>query len=520
MGLLDLIFGRKNKPVEDNTDSNMLSETSRPSRGHITTAKIEINQDNYEDICKKYIAFDTETTGLSPELDVIIEIGAVSFIEKKAIESYGSLVNEGHPVPDAAFRVNHISTEMLKSQGKAPEIAYRELIEFWGEVLDGRIYICAHNATFDIAFLRNTLERLGYSGSLLYIDTLTLSRKLIKGLPNYKQETVAEYFGIKNTRMHRATTDAVTCGEILAKLLELKGEEIEKEKIKEEKSRPTDEEREVFAVIADSMRMNGCNIHNLRAYRNTANYVHVLDVYTVLKYKIGKKKSFILIPKAYENEIEQIEECTNTEGKTNIRLLFNDPFELVRYGQLFSKIYSDMMASQGIYMNQYEAEFLAQANLTSFTDCEIEECLEKAKQRKILRAELQEKELQRKIEQEAEAIAKKEAKLKAREAEKKKKEDVAAAITKQRELVKELCDYQGVVTKEDVLKISKLSSEMGKRAVLQLNDDGQIIKIYESVSEASKSVGIAPKTIRDVANGKYKHGGGFCWKYADQLTGE
>ena len=133
---------------------------------------------------------------------------------------------------------------------------------------------------------------------------------------------------------------------------------------------------------------------------------------------------------------------------------------------------------------------------------------------------LQEKELQRKIEQEAEAIAKKEAKLKAREAEKKKKEDVAAAITKQRELVKELCDYQGVVTKEDVLKISKLSSEMGKRAVLQLNDDGQIIKIYESVSEASKSVGIAPKTIRDVANGKYKHGGGFCWKYADQLTGE
>ena len=55
MGLLDLIFGRKNKPAEDNTDSNMLSETSRPSRGHITTAKIEINQDNYEDICKNIL---------------------------------------------------------------------------------------------------------------------------------------------------------------------------------------------------------------------------------------------------------------------------------------------------------------------------------------------------------------------------------------------------------------------------------------------------------------------------------
>ena len=200
--------------------------------------------------------------------------------------------------------------------------------------------------------------------------------------------------------------------------------------------------------------------------------------------------------------------------------MFDDPFELVRYGQLFSKIYSDMMASQGMYMNQYEVEFLAQANLTSFTDSEIEEYIEKAKQRKILRAELQEKELQRKIEQEAEAIAKKEARAKTREAEKKKREDEAAAIAKQRELVKELCDYQGKITKEDVLKISKLSSERGKRAVLQLNDDGQIIKIYESLSEASKSVGLAPKTIRDVANGKYKHGGGFCWKYADQLTDE
>ncbi len=41
--------------------------------------------------------------------------------------------------------------------------------------------------------------------------------------------------------------------------------------------------------------------------------------------------------------------------------------------------------------------------------------------------------------------------------------------------------------------------------------------IYQSVSEASNYVGVSPKTIRDVANGKYKHGGGFCWKYADQL---
>ena len=114
----------------------------------------------------------------------------------------------------------------------------------------------------------------------------------------------------------------------------------------------------------------------------------------------------------------------------------------------------------------------------------------------------------------------KEEKARIREAEKKKKEAAAASIIEQRELVKKLCDCRDDITIEDVIRISKLSSDMGKRAVLQLDDEGGIVKIYESISEASKAIGIAPKTIRDVANGKYKHGGGFCWKYADQLTDE
>lgn len=97
---------------------------------------------------------------------MIIEVGSVKFIDGKAAGSYGSIVNEGQPVPDAAYRVNHISTAMVRSQGKAPEVAYKELIDFWGEVLDGHICICAHNASFDMAFLKSALERHGYSGNL------------------------------------------------------------------------------------------------------------------------------------------------------------------------------------------------------------------------------------------------------------------------------------------------------------------------------------------------------------------
>lgn len=519
MGIFDFIFGRKEKPAETAINNNS-KEKETNYRGHITTTKVEITLDNYEDICKNYIAFDTETTGLSPESDVIIEVGAVKFIDGKAAESYGSIVNEGQPVPDAAYRVNHISTAMVRSQGKAPEVAYKELIDFWGEVLDGHICICAHNASFDMAFLKSALERHGYSGNLSYIDTLTLSRIMIKGLPNYKQETIAGFFEIENTSTHRAASDAAACGEILARLLAIKNDEIEKEKIKVAKSKPTEEEKEIFAIIADSMRKNGCSTHNLRTYRNSSNYVDVLDVYTVLKYKLGKKKSYIVLPGTYADGLEKVEECTNTEGKSNVRLLFDDPFELAGYGQLFSRIYSEMRESQGIYMNQYEAEFLAQANLTGFTDSELEEYLEKAKERQLLRSQLREKEIQRELEQVAEANAKKEEKARIREAEKKKKEVVAASIIEQREFVKKLCECQDNITIEDVIRISKLSSDMGKRAVLQLDDEGGIVKIYESISEASKAIGIAPKTIRDVANGKYKHGGGFCWRYADQLADE
>lgn len=160
MGIFDFIFGRKEKPAETTINNNS-KEKETNYRGHITTTKVEITLDNYEDICKNYIAFDTETTGLSPESDVIIEVGAVKFIDGKAAGSYGSIVNEGQPVPDAAYRVNHISTAMVRSQGKAPEVAYKELIDFWGEVLDGHICICAHNASFDMAFLKSALERYG-----------------------------------------------------------------------------------------------------------------------------------------------------------------------------------------------------------------------------------------------------------------------------------------------------------------------------------------------------------------------
>ena len=61
---------------------------------------------------------------------------------------------------------------------------------------------------------------------------MKLSRKLIKGLPNYKQKTIAEYFRIINTKEHRALTDAEVCGEIFIRLLEIQNNQYNKNKRK------------------------------------------------------------------------------------------------------------------------------------------------------------------------------------------------------------------------------------------------------------------------------------------------
>ncbi|MEJ8737184.1 3'-5' exonuclease [Erysipelotrichaceae bacterium HCN-30851] len=166
------------------------------------------------------MAFDVETTGLYPNIHKIIEIGVVLFEEGEIIKTFGTLVNPGVPVPKRATAI--ITNAMVKAAPKEEEV-YKELVDFLGDALDKKILICAHNAKFDISFLSETLMNLGYEGIINYVDTLSISRRLIPGLDNYKQDTVEKLFNIINKESHRAVTDAEVCGQILWQLLRTKG---------------------------------------------------------------------------------------------------------------------------------------------------------------------------------------------------------------------------------------------------------------------------------------------------------
>lgn len=115
---------------------------------------------------------------------------------------------------------------------------YPQLLEFLGDAAHAETILCAHNAQFDMGFLSETLIRLGIIANFRYVDTLRLSRKYLKGMPNYKQTTLADCLGISVKDAHRAADDAQVCGEILQYVMGKIKDEIEEKKRQFEKACP------------------------------------------------------------------------------------------------------------------------------------------------------------------------------------------------------------------------------------------------------------------------------------------
>ncbi|WP_346698739.1 3'-5' exonuclease [Catenibacillus scindens] len=304
MGIFDKLFKKKaiesqqSIPVkqdkQEKTTVNMVTQKAEPTvkeqliRGYVGTYKKQVDYATVKELKKRYIAFDVETTGLSPMNDKIIEVAAVLFENGEIIKGYSSLVNPEVFIPYSATAINHITNEMVKDAPKEC-IVYAELVDFLGDALKQQTTICAHNASFDMNFLSETLMRLGYDGKISYVDTLSLSRSLIKGLHNYKQDTVAMYFDLVNNQSHRAVTDAEICGKILWNLLQIEEKEEEKRLRNLEKSKPCDEEMEICAYIQNCIMKKGGDSKWLGFYKNSSNYVDVSYLYSILKFKCAKK---------------------------------------------------------------------------------------------------------------------------------------------------------------------------------------------------------------------------------------
>ncbi|MBR1686445.1 MAG: 3'-5' exonuclease [Clostridia bacterium] len=181
--------------------------------------QVLLDDETYGMMRKRFIAFDTEITGLQPTTDRIVELGAVEFINGQPGRSFSSLVNPGMFIRPSSENVNHISNEMLKTAPREPE-AYRAFLDFLGDAYQGETLLCAHNAKVDFTFFVQALNRCRYNAQFYYIDTLSLSREYLPGMPDYKQVTLAEELDIVNEDAHRASSDAEVCGKIMWHILD------------------------------------------------------------------------------------------------------------------------------------------------------------------------------------------------------------------------------------------------------------------------------------------------------------
>lgn len=184
----------------------------------------------------EFIVFDTETTGLSPAKDRILEIGAIKFKDGAPVEKFHTYINPGRPIPEDASAINKITDEMVSDSPTISQI----LPTF--EAFLGESPLVAHNMEFDLKFLY-------YSGSYIldgvhkYFDTCEQASRFLKkpkykfdreleewvendscdyDVDNYKLETLCDYYSIVIPGKHSALADALATGHLFLKFIEEK----------------------------------------------------------------------------------------------------------------------------------------------------------------------------------------------------------------------------------------------------------------------------------------------------------
>ncbi len=162
-----------------------------------------------------YVVFDLETTGLSPDKNKIIEIGAVKVVDGAITERFSTFVNPEVPIPYNIEQLTSIKDDMVLD---APRI--EEILPEFMKFCEGTVMV-AHNAEFDTGFIRKNCERMGLPFDFTIADTVALARILLPQLNRFKLDTVAKAVGVSLDHHHRAVDDAACTAEIFVKFIEM-----------------------------------------------------------------------------------------------------------------------------------------------------------------------------------------------------------------------------------------------------------------------------------------------------------
>lgn len=162
-----------------------------------------------------YCVLDLETTGLSFRTEKITEIGIMKMRNGEVIDEFSCFVNPQKPIPPKVVEVTNITDDMVKD-AETIETVFPKMLDFIGDSV-----LVAHNADFDIGFLKYNAKELGYRLENTYMDTLRLAKELFPDFKKYKLGIIAEKLGIKVEVAHRALDDVDTTVKVLKVMLEM-----------------------------------------------------------------------------------------------------------------------------------------------------------------------------------------------------------------------------------------------------------------------------------------------------------
>ncbi len=238
---------------------------------------------------EEMVVFDIETTGLSNRTCKIIEIGAAKIRGGEVIETFDTFVDPEMPIPEEITKLTSITDEDVKGAPKERE-ALLKFFEFAGDKL-----LIAHNANFDIGFIRVAAERCEIPFNNSYLDTLGLSRFVNPELKNHKLDTIVNHYKLGDFHHHRASDDAEVTARVFIEMLN---------RLNKDGIRDFDGVNAAMGEVVDPIKLQAYHLIIFAKNKTGLKNLYKLISYSYLNYYggFGRQKKVPRMPKSVIEE--------------------------------------------------------------------------------------------------------------------------------------------------------------------------------------------------------------------------